>query len=147
MALRGQDVHAAQGHHALALVGLQKGVDGGELAGGCDSVNRLPQGMHGQEVHRLLDLGIEGAGDLLLRRPGQPADRVQVGPERGALRGQREQGLDGRVVGGKGGEDSEIAPGQRFLVLRGRLVLGQGLRVLGRHLPHGLVGGRLSLRG
>ena len=68
VALGAEDVQAAERHHALALVRVEQRLDlrNSGLAASCSSV-----GLHrvdGQEVDRVLDLGVEGLGDLLLGR-------------------------------------------------------------------------------
>ena len=133
-----EDVQAPERHHALALVLVEQRLHGHELGRPDELLERRLERVDLEEVHRVLDLGIERLRDLLLRRPGEVAGDVEVPGEGRALGRERADGLHRRVVVGEGGHEAEVAPPELGALLRRGLPLLQLalelVRPLGRDL-------------
>ena len=115
-----------------------------------EGLERPLERVHGQEVHRVLDLGVERLGDPLLGGAGEVAGGVEVRGEGRSLGGQRAHRQDRRVVGGEGGHEAQVAAGEGvpllgrglpLLQLAPELAVHLGLHLGRRRLP--LLGARL----
>ena len=113
--------------------------------GGGDAVDVRLQGMDGQEVHRLLALGVEAARRSSPWSPAAaPRATLRYASRVGNSWAIAVHDQHRRMVGGERGQDAHVALGQRVQLVGGDLLLRQDLLEVPRHLLGGLVEGGLA---